>query len=742
MADVVLGGVVELSGEASVSIKFAKVHRAAKKAKEGFNAADMASGKLSRGLKALARVAARIIRPLTKVFSIAKRIGALSLGGLVAGGAAVGILGIRDFGRFSLDIAKIGTLLPPTTNAMQKFGGAVREAAIAFGTDTTKSAESFFDALSAGIDPTRLKEFNQIIGEASVGGFTSQATAIKGVTSIMDSYGLSVDQAREVSDAFFVANEKGKTTFEKLASAVGKAAPMARAVGLSFKEFMSAVATGTKTLETSETVSGLKAMFTNIIKPSKEAKDLISELFDTKEPEKFFSVAALKGKGFINFLKEMKEKTGGDVTALNTLFGSSEALGAVLGLTSDVGIKSFTEGLAKMETQSGQTKDAFTRVSETVGFKLKQIGSGLKDLRLSVGEGLAEGFGLAEISNIPGFFKEQSKGVAEGASAFAKAFLTTLDPAFKLGKIDFKGIGKSMGVMAGTIAKGIGKLVGGIGKLVDGLGGLRAVIEQVNLLLGGDTPAERESARLRKEGGFRGGGVELVGKTRQAFIKGLGPGAQPQNFRDILKARRARANVAASLRKAGGGAAADAIDPTKGAGFDAFAATLSAKENKLLARFDKTMDIARGNAARALAKVQRRLNVAASATADIKADATKASKILKDVTARATDARKELAIISKNFRKNLSFQINLNQNLVTNINGKKKKKRSGSRVARFERGTGDATLPTTFENMFLIFDDDGNLLDVPDEFIIIPDAPESGEDRTDQETLDPGRRTG
>lgn len=730
MADVVLGGVVEISGDASVTIKFAKVHKAAQKVKKGFNAADKASGKLSRGLKALARVAARVLRPLKKVFNIAKRIGALSLGGIVGGAAAVGVLGIRDFGKFSLDISRIGTLLPPATNAMQQFGGAVRDAALNFGTTTTKSAESFFDALSAGIEPDRLKEFNQIIGEASVGGFTSQATAIKGVTAIMDSYGLSVDSAREVSDAFFVANEKGKTTFEKLASSVGKAAPMARAVGLSFKEFMSAVATGTKTLETSETVSGLKALFTNIIKPSKEAKELISELFDTEEPEKFFSVGALKGKGFINFLKKMKQVTGGDVTALNTLFGSSEALGAVLGLTSDTGIKSFNEGLKKMEEQSGQTKDAFTRVSETVGFKMKQIGAGLRDLRLSAGEGLTEGFGLAEIRDIPAFFKEQSAGVAEGASAFAKAFLTTLDPAFSLGKIDFKGIGKSMGVMAATIAKGIGALVSGLGDLVDRLGGLRETVEIIAQFLGADSPATRESARLRKEGGFRGGGVESAGKTRKKFLAGLRPG-QRVNLLRALGERRERAGIAGKIRKAGlGETVAESIDPTKGVGFDAFHATLNERAQILIVKFDKTMEIARVKAAVQLRRVQVRLNVAAQATADIRADAAKAKKLLEDVTAKATDARKELAIISKNFRKNLNFKIDLKQNLVTVIDGKVKKKRSGSRSARFERGTGDATLPTTFEQVFLVFDDEGNILDVPDEFIIIPDAPSIAADES------------
>lgn len=741
MADVVLGGVVELSGEATVSIKFAKVHKAAKKAKEGFNAADKASGKLGRGLKALARVAARIVRPLTKVFSIAKRIGALSLGGIVGGAAAVGVLGIRDFGQFSLDIARIGTLLPPATNAMQQFGGAVRDAALNFGTTTTKSAEAFFDALSAGIEPGRLKEFNQIIGEASVGGFTTQATAIKGVTSIMDSYGLSVDQAREVSDAFFVANEKGKTTFEKLAGSVGKAAPMARAVGLSFKEFMSAVATGTKTLETSETVSGLKALFTNIIKPSEDAKKLISKLYDTKEPEKFFSVNALQGKGFINFLKEMKEKTGGDVTALNTLFGSAEALGTVLGLTSETGVKSFNEGLAKMEEQSGQTKDAFTRVSDTVGFKMKQVGAGLRDLRLSVGEGLVEGFGLAEVKDIPGFFKEQSAGVAEGASAFAKAFLTTLDPAFSLGKIDFKGIGKSMGVMAGTIAKGIGKLVSGIGGLVEGLGGLRASIELVNQILGAESPVERANARLRKQkGAFRTGFLQQPEKTRKGFFKGL-QGLDRVGLGIVLRKRQEQLNISKDLQKRGI-AGAQELDPTQGVGKAAFEAKLSDRARVVLSAFDLTMNTARKGAERQLRVLQRNINATAQATSDVKIDATKAAKLLEDLTARATDARKELAIISKNFRKNLSFQINLKQNLVTNINGKKKKGRSGTRRARFERGTGDATLPTTFESMFLVFDDDGNLLDVPDEFIVIPDAPDSGEDRTDQETLDPGRRTG
>ncbi len=731
--DVVLGGVVELSGEQAVVLKFNKIHKTASEVEQDFAQVDKSSKKASRGLKRL-KGAAKGLGGIFKRAGRAARglagsllkIGSITGGVGLAGIAGLGISGIKQFGQFELDIARIGTLLPRSTDAMAKFGGAVRDMSMAFGQSTAQTADSFFNALSAGVSAADLEAFQQVIGEAAVGGFTEQATAVSGLKKVMDSYGIATSRVREVADAFFVTNKRGVTTFDELSRSIGRAAPMAKAVGLSYKELLSAVASTTKVLKTNEAVSGLKALFAGIVKPSKEALETISELYDTDRPEEFFSVNQVKQKGFIGFLKEMKKRTGGSAELMAKLFGSIEAFNVAMQLTSATGSKDMIDTLEEMETQAGQTKDAFDTVSETTGHKLKQAAVGLADLKLSVGQGLVEGFGLAQIKNIPQFFKDQSAGVAEGAASFAKSFMRTLDPAFEIGKIDFAGIGRDMGEMAGTIAKGIGSMVTGIGDLVSALGGLRGAVETINGLFGGDSPAERAAKRE---------GAPLVQKAD--IISGVARGAGPiqgglvAGVTGLAVGETAIGNLIRSSLKKEAGALAKlrAFGSKTGLGFDevkargVLRADLPPELAALLNEVDARVATARTNAE---ATVRAQAEAAGAAARELKIQ--EQSKRLADaLVGTFTDLHTEAGKLVDKLSDKLSLTVNLNQKSETKIDGKKKPPRRNKSSHRFERGKGDATLPTTFEQQFLVFDEDGRIASIPDQFVLIPQEPTAGE---------------
>lgn len=727
--DVVLGGVVELDGEQAVVVKFNKIHKTAGQVQDDFAKVDKSSKKAGSGLKRLKSAAKGLGGVLRRAGRAARGLagGLLKIGGItggvgLAGAVGLGISGIKQFGQFELDIARIGTLLPRSTDAMKEFGGSIREMSVAFGQSSTLTADSFFNSLSAGVPVGDLKAFQQVIGEAAVGGFTSQATAVSGLKKVMDSYGLSTGKAREVADAFFVTNKRGVTTFEELAMTIGRAAPTARAVGLSYKELLSAVASTTKVLNTKESISGLKALFANIVRPSQDALDTIAVLYDTKKPEEFFNVHQVKKKGFIGFLREMKEKTGGSAALMAKLFGSIEAFNVAMHLASDTGSNDMVAALAEMEGQAGQTKDAFDRVAETTGFKFKQIAVGLSGLKLSVGEGLSKGFGLSEISDIPAFFKEQSAGVAEGASAFAKSFMQTLDPAFSLGKIDFKGIGRDMGEFIGQIAKGIGAMISGIGDLVSAIGGLRGAIEIVNGLLGGDSPAARAAKR---EGAPLVSGDAVIGEVaRDANMRRFGNGVSTRSEaenRALLNAYRGLEGKALTQNRAA--LASTGIGVSDNVLRGQFRADLPDDIKWMLDQVDQRITVARDNA-EATVRAQQQAGIEADRELKIQ---EQSRKIAEALVGTFTDLHTEAGKLVDKLGEKMSMTVNLDQKIENSVNAKKKKKSRSKSSHRFERGKGDATLPTTFEQQFLVFDEDGQIASVPDQFVLIPEEPTAGE---------------
>ena len=63
---------------------------------------------------------------------------------------------------------------------------------------------------------------------------TSVEIAADGLTSVLNAYGDSVEGATAVSDALFVGMRQGKTTIAELSGSLGKVAPLASTLGVSF----------------------------------------------------------------------------------------------------------------------------------------------------------------------------------------------------------------------------------------------------------------------------------------------------------------------------------------------------------------------------------------------------------------------------------------------------------------------------------------------------------------------------
>ena len=510
MADAIIpfGGEIKLRGlEAFLS----GIERARKKTNR-FNKAQKQIKQVGIAVGRVARHGVRLVGTMAKV------------SGAVAG---VGALAIREFGQFEMSVARIQTLLEPGVSAMEQFGDQIQRNSVRFGQAAEDTSNAVFQAISAGIDASKesVSSFSDVVGEAATGGFTRMETVVDGLTTVMNTYGLSVDEARNVSDAFFVANKLGKTTFEELSASIGRAAPTAKALGVSYEELLAATVGLTKAgISTSETMSSLKAAFANIAKPSKEAQDAAKDLGID------FSIAALKSKGLAGFLEELTKKAGGSAEAQTALFGSVEAFNAIAQLTSETGLKDFHIAMASLENRSGATKKAFEDVASTTGFKLRQITQGLKRFVVEAGGGLVEGLGLDKIGNIPEAIERTARGVREGAKAFAEGFKQAFAPFSEATEFNWTQFAADLGKAAGSITSAFLKVGKVFAEMVAKFSPfLSKIVSFVEFMTGADPAAaarkragikgdftnrlEVEKNRIRNEYGFGPLGVSLPDET-------------------------------------------------------------------------------------------------------------------------------------------------------------------------------------------------------------------------------------
>ena len=152
---------------------------------------------------------------------------------------------------------------------------------------------------------------------------------------------------------------------------------------MSLEELLAATASLTMNgIETSEAMTALKAGFSNIIKPSSEAAKMAESLGIN------FNSTALESMGLAGFLDMVKEATGGNLDTMAKLFGSTEALNAILVLTGE-GADEFSGVLDSMGDSAGLAEEAFNGMKESAGAQLLDAINSLKVSLTDMGDTLA-----------------------------------------------------------------------------------------------------------------------------------------------------------------------------------------------------------------------------------------------------------------------------------------------------------------------------------------------------------------
>lgn len=236
-------------------------------------------------------------------------------------------------------------------------------------------ADAQYSAISSGINAAESMDAAVISSKLAVSGFTDTNSALKLMTSTMNVFGMEGTEAMtEISDKMLTTQNLGVTSVGELANSLGSVTPIAKAAGISLDDVLGATGALTKGGQgTSEAMTGLKGMMSNIIKPTKQASDMAKQLGID------FSTTALKNKGFPAFLEEIKEKTGGNTDQMAKLFGSVQGLNTVLSLTSEEGFKDFNNILGEVQDSTGMTENAYDIMTDTIGFKFDKMKNRVKN---------------------------------------------------------------------------------------------------------------------------------------------------------------------------------------------------------------------------------------------------------------------------------------------------------------------------------------------------------------------------
>ena len=261
---------------------------------------------------------------------------------------------------FDSAMRQVWTLTDLTAEEFNKLQESVIELSKQGPYSAEELARALYQTISAGVDASHSLSFLTQAMKAAQAGATDLFTAVDGLTTIMNAWGLSMEELAKVSDAIFVAVREGKTTFQELAMTIGTVAPTASQAGISLEEVLSAVAALTKQgIDTARAMTSLNYAIQSVIAPSEEAKKTAKELGIE------FNASALASKGLVQFLEDIYTAAQGNQETLSKLFGSVEALRGVFALTGNAA-DDFNEILNEMANSAGETEKAAGKMGESL----------------------------------------------------------------------------------------------------------------------------------------------------------------------------------------------------------------------------------------------------------------------------------------------------------------------------------------------------------------------------------------
>jgi TP901 family phage tail tape measure protein len=316
----------------------------------------------SSGFDKLGRELKRLDTPIEKLGAITRSLAPAAIIGL--GALALGAMkSVTEANDLAIGLREVVTLTGETGDAANKtfgeFTDLVASVSNEFGIAQSVLTGGLYQALSAGVPKENVFEFMQVASQAAIAGVTDVETAVDGLSTIINAFGLRTQDVQAVADSMFAAVKGGKTTFEELSAALFNVAPAAAAAGISFTEVNAAIATLTASgTPTSVATTQIRAAIVGLQRPSEDLDAIFQALgYDSAQ-------LAIESEGLGFALDAVKDASNGSNGRLQQLLGSVEAVAAV-NVLAGTGAEKFADELERQADAAGSVEAAFAEIDKS-----------------------------------------------------------------------------------------------------------------------------------------------------------------------------------------------------------------------------------------------------------------------------------------------------------------------------------------------------------------------------------------
>lgn len=258
-----------------------------------------------------------------------------------------------------------------------------------------KLAKGLYEIIGAGFEAADALKVLEIASKSATAGVTTTEVAADGLTTILNAFQLSANEAAEVADVMFATVDRGKISFEELSSQISTVAPLAAASGISFQEIGGALSTLTK--QGVPAGVAMTQIRSAIIATNEVMGDGVFDAYTLQEA-----------------LNEMYKTAGGSQNELKELAGRIEAVNGILALAGP-NFEGATEDLNAMADAAGSVDRSFKTITSTGAKHWEIFFNRLKAATRGLGENVLE-----LTSGLGKFLREATEGTDQAIISLEK----------------------------------------------------------------------------------------------------------------------------------------------------------------------------------------------------------------------------------------------------------------------------------------------------------------------------------
>ena len=297
--------------------------------------------------------------------------------GITAPLSVFGGMAAKASAGFESAMANVWTIAEVTREELDAIGDRMEDLSRRIPQSATQLAEGLYDAIGSGItnidDAMRALE---ISAKAGMAGASDTATAMDALTSVLNAYGKSVDEAQSVTDIMFgpwiearLCSASWQTNSVTVVSTAATAkVPLGRFPQRCYSD---------------QGQHWCGRGFTAVNRLSVDYLT-VKEAADYAKRRREFAAAGVR---FAGVLEDVYKATGGNIEALTTLFPNVRALKGVLGLVRNE-MRDYAGDMKAMAEATGATEAAFQKQMQTSAAQAKLFKNELAVLVRSLGDEL------------------------------------------------------------------------------------------------------------------------------------------------------------------------------------------------------------------------------------------------------------------------------------------------------------------------------------------------------------------